>query len=87
MAGGREVLADTIGEVGCKDPWGGVSHRGAGGLNCGPVNVVSRDFPCGVCAIGLGGLFSSFACQDVSLVITMNTCVRSDFAQGGACPM
>ena len=87
MAGGGEIFADAISEVGCKYPGGGVSHRGAGGLDCGPVNVVSGDFPCGVSVVGVGGLFCSFLGQQVSLVVTMNSCVGSDFAQGGVSPM
>ena len=75
VAGGGEILADTVSEVGCKDPRGGVSHRGAGGLNCGPVDVVSGGFPCGVSAVGKGGLFSSFAGQEVRLIVTVDTCV------------
>ena len=87
VTGGGEVFTDTVCEVGCQDSGRGVPCRGAGRLDSGPINILSGDFPCDVSVVGVGGLFCSFPGQQVSLVVTMNSCVGSDFAQGGMSPM
>jgi hypothetical protein len=75
MAFSGKVFADAIGEVGCQDAWGGVSHGCARGLDSGPVDVVSWDFTCGVGVVGKRRLLSSLTCQDVCLVVAIDTCV------------